>query len=337
MTVSVVCPPGVCSLSAESVKSLETARPPEDGAPPAVVSADRTVTVWERLSFALIHAATRGLLLLLGLRGLYAFGQWFGTMEWLINYKRRRRFTESFAEILGRPPTPSERRRTTLDHFQRTRCDRLFYLTLDCLPQALAADLFSIEGRELLDSGLARGKGAYIALSHHGPHHVAALLMCLLGYKVAGVRDRREGGLRRYMHERFQRHFPPYARLRMLYADTYPRDIYRCFEDGYVLGSAMDVTRVRLPHQRYEEVICFGESRPFLSGPMRIALRCRAPVIQGFLVSDPGFRYRLILTGMLADPDAVVEEDTAVASAMQTYAATVESYVRRTPALITRT
>ncbi|MCO6437679.1 MAG: hypothetical protein J5J06_11370 [Phycisphaerae bacterium] len=304
---------------------------------PADSGSERSVTAWERFSFGLIHLFTRGLLLLLGLRGLYAFGRWFGFLEWVINYKRRRRFAQSYAEVLGRHPTSTERRSTTLEHFQRTRCDKLFYMILDCLSPARAAGLFGIENRHLLDEAMARERGAYVALSHHGPHHVTAMLMCLLGYKVAGVRDRREGGLRRYMHERFAQRFPQYAQLRMMYADTYPRDIYRCYQEGYVLGSAMDVTRVRLPHQRYEEVECFGEVRPFLSGPMRIALRNGTPVIQGFMISEPGFHYRLVLTESLIDPDRVEDEDAAVAEAMKTYAANVEAYVRATPALITRT
>lgn len=295
-----------------------------------------TVTWWENASFAATHAVLSALLFCLSLRGLYRLGRFFGTLEWLINYKRRRRFAEVFERVLGRKPTGIERRRATREYFRRSRCDKLFYLIFDCIPRDKAMSLFSIHNKTLLDRAVRRGRGVYMAMSHHGPHHIAGMLMALHGYKAAAVRDGREGGMRRWVQNRFDRKYPEFRRMRVLFADGYPRDIYRCFREGYVLGSAMDVNRLRRRNQRAEEVTIFGEKRPFLSGPMRVALRCRTPVLQAFIVPEKYFRYRLDVVKILIDPEVVGDEDAAVATAMAEYAANVEKYLRATPALITR-
>jgi len=67
-----------------------------------------------------------------------------------------------------------------------------------------------------------------------------------------------------------------------------------------------------------------------------VAIRCGAPVIQTFIVPEPGFRYRLDIVATLVDPADGLDEDAAVASAMQTYAANLEKYIREQPALLTR-
>lgn len=294
------------------------------------------LTVWEYVSFTIAHAMTGWLLACLSLSGFYRFGRMFGTLEWLINHKRRGRFSATLQRVLGRVPTAGERRRATREFFVRTRCDKLFYLILDRIPRDKLMALLSIGNQALLDEALARGRGVYLAFSHHGAHHVIAMLMALKGYKTAGVRDRREGAIRRYVQQRFDRVYPEFQRMHVLFADGYPRDIYRCFKDGCLLGSAMDVSRVRDPNQRTEEVAIFGEKRPFLSGPLRIALRCRAPVLQAFIVPEDGFRYRLEIVEILVDPEKVRDEAAAVARAMHTYADNVERHLRASPSLLSR-
>ncbi len=294
------------------------------------------ISLWKRISFECTHAAVSILLWCLSLKGLYRFGQLFGTEEWLINYKRRRRFHAVLTQVLEDKPTGAQRRRATREFCWRSRCDRLFYLIFDRIPRSKAEALFSISNEALLDQAVQRGRGVYLALSHHGPHHVAAMLMALRGHKVAGVRDRNEGAIRRYVQARFDRLYPEFGRMRVLFSDSYPRDIFRCFREGFVLGSAMDVSRPRRSNQKAEEVTIFGQKRHFLSGPLRVAVRCGTPVLQAFITPEDAFHYRLDIVESLIDPETVDDEDAAVARAMQTYAANVERNLRATPALMTR-
>ncbi len=302
------------------------------------------LSLWEYVSFTTIHAVAAGLLACLSLSGFYKFGRLFGTLEWLINYKRRRRFGAALERVLGRKPGAKERRRATREFFMRNRCDKLFYMIFDRIPREKAMTLMSIGNQALLDEAVARGRGVYLAMSHHGGLHVIAMLMALKGYKTAGVRDRREGAIRRYVQDRFDRLHPEFQRMRVLFADSYPREIYRCLREGYLLGSAMDVSRVRHSKQKTEEVTMFGEKQPFLSGPLRIAIRCRAPVLQAFVVPEPAFRYRMEIVAALVDPDllgrdsnlAPADEEAAILRALRTYAANVEEYIRASPSLLSR-
>lgn len=294
------------------------------------------LTLWQRLSLTVLHALAAWGVKGLALNGFYRFGCFFGTLEWLINRKRRRRFARLLDRILDNRPDSRTRRRETQKYFMRVRCDKLFYLAFDTIPRDKCLSLLSIGRRELLDNAVARGHGVYIAFSHHGAHHVIAMLMALSGYRVALVRDRSEGALRRFVQERFDRCYPEFARMRVLFSGSYPRDIYRCLRDGYLLGSAMDVSRARDQRQKTETISIFGEQRTFLSGPLRIAIRCGAPVLQAFIVPQENFRYKLEIVEMLIDPETVSDVEEAVATAMKTYAINVERYMRMSPSLASR-
>ena len=127
----------------------------------------------------MIRALLWGAMTLFSLRGLYLLGQGFGTLEWLVNYKRRRKFHASLKSLLGDTLTPRQRRRQGRRFFMRTRCDKIFYLIFDRIPRDQALSRFHINGRELLDREVDRGNGCFVAMSHHGAHHVAAMLMTL--------------------------------------------------------------------------------------------------------------------------------------------------------------
>ncbi len=294
------------------------------------------LSTWEHLSFSVVHRAAAILLALLGLNGLYRLGRTFGTFEWMINFKRRRRFGRALRAVID-PLSSRDRRRHTREHFMQTRCDKLYYLIFDCIPRDKAIAGFTIRNQGLLDDALSAGRGVYVALSHHGPLHVAGMLMALRGYMVAGVRDRREGAMRRYVQGLYDRKYPEFGRAKVLYADSYPREIYRCLQEGYVLGSAMDVSRVRDPQQSIHEVCIFGRPQVFLTGPLRIAMRCKTPVVQAFVLPKPNFRYELDVVELLFNPANTSDEEDQIRRSIERYARNVEAYVKAYPALLTRT
>jgi predicted LPLAT superfamily acyltransferase len=69
---------------------------------------------------------------------------------------------------------------------------------------------------------------------------------------------------------------------------------------------------------------------------MRIAIRCKAPVLQAFILPHKRLGYKFDVVGMLIDPVRVDDEDAAVAEAMRVYAYNLERYVRAAPWLMTR-
>jgi lauroyl/myristoyl acyltransferase len=292
-----------------------------------------------RLKFMIVRGFLYGLARCFSLTGLYLFGRFFGTCEWLINYKRRRKFRERFEEIFGEHASridPQARSRACIEHFRRTRCDKLFYLIFDKLPREKILNRIKYHDRESIDELYARDKGMYVCLSHTGSHHVLILLAALMGYKVAGVRDRNEGALRRYVQEKYEETFPEIRAVRIFFADSYPRDLYRSFKEGYFLGTALDVGRERGPHLRRASVEMFGKQREFLTGTMQIALRCGAPIVQGFVISKKNFYFHLVPRGPLVDPDTQRDEPEMLQEAMQRYADNIADILIEYPDHISR-
>lgn len=274
------------------------------------------------------------------LKGLFLFGRFFGTCEYLVNFKRRARYRAELKHVF--PDGLSRWREQTIirSYFRRTRCDKMLYLVFDRLPKEKILRRIRFHGREHLDAALERGRGAYVLLSHTGSHHVAGLLMALLGYRCAGIRDRNEGVLRLFVQQKYAETFPEFAAVRVLYADTFPRDIYRCFRENRVVGSALDVSRVRGLQLKTCPVRIFGQTREFLTGTLQIALRCGATVVQGFVVSRPNFYFRLIVNPPLYVPPAGKEDPgenpDLVADIMQRYADGIEAHVREHPDHLSR-
>ncbi len=300
---------------------------------------DRRVGWYDRLKFALVRWFLSLWVAVFSLKGLYLFGGWFGTIEYLLNARRRARYERELQSVYPEGLSPWRKRKIIRSYFTRTRRDKLFYLIFDRLPREKIMRRIRFHGRQHLDEALQRGHGVYVMLSHHGSHHVAGLLMALLGYRCAGVRDRNEGTLRVYIQDKYARTFPEYAAIRLLYADSFPRDIYRCFQENRVLGSALDVSRVRGQTLKTCPVHIFGQQREFLTGTLQVALRCKATICQAFVVSRPNFYYRLIVNPPLlvpADETAGADHARRVPELMQAYADGIAAHVRNHPDHISR-
>ena len=291
---------------------------------------------WDRCAFQTVRTAIWILAKVLTLDGLYRFGRCFGTLEWCVNYKRRGAFGKRLREVYGPELTPALRRRETRAHFQTFRCDKIFYLILDMLSREEVLERFHLEGREALDAAIARGRGVYFLTSHLGSFHLAGLCLSLLGYRVSGIRAPNEGALRRFMQQKYLQRHPEFRTLRVLFSDTYPREIYRCFQENYILGSSLDVRKPREAHQKTVGVTMFGQERNFLTGTLQIALRCGSTVLQTFIISEPGFHYRFHVLGPLTDPEGSQESPELLARVMQTYASNIETFARRYPSHITQ-
>ena len=80
----------------------------------------------------------------------------------------------------------------------------------------------------------------------------------------------------------------------------------------------------------------FGQEREFLTGTMQIALRCGAPIMQGFVVSRKNFYFRLILKGPLIEPASAQDTPETLQRVMQAYADNIAEHVRSYPCHIAK-
>lgn len=287
---------------------------------------------WVQAKFEVVCALLGLWLRCFGLNALYALGWVFGFFEWLINFRLRGRFCRRVREVIG-PQVGSVRALGMSRRFvQRLRCDKLFYLVFDGLGEETIARQVRLVGNEPLDAALSRGKGVHVLASHHGPQHVAGLLLAQLGYRVLAVRDRNQGASRRFIQERFARTLPESRGFQFVFADDFPRMIYRAFREPTMVCAALDVSRVRGERQRSMRVRLFDKEYEFLCGTVHMAMRSGVPIFQIFVSSLPFFRYRIEFAGPLWQPTAPHSDDgSAVAEVMQRYARGIEDFVRRYP------
>ncbi len=292
-----------------------------------------------RAKFTLNRCFLWGWIRLFSLKGLYLLGQFFGTCEYFIDFKRRARYRQALEQIFPEGLGNTRIKKITHSYFRRARCDKLFYLVFDLLPREKILHRIRFHGREHIDQALQRGNGMYLMASHCGSQHVIGLLTALLGYKVGGIRDRNEGAARLYIQKKLAETFPEIAdNFQMYFADSFPRTIYRYFQNNQLMGSALDVSRVRGEGLKTCPVRIFGEQREFLIGTLQIALRCQATIAQIFLVSRPNFYFRLIVQPPLHIPNGENSSDPAalVPDLMQRYADGIEAHVREHPDHLSR-
>lgn len=293
--------------------------------------ADEALPLWSRLKFDFVRLFLWGWARCFSLSGLYQLGQFFGTCEFLLDYNRRRRVRRRL-ELFFSEGLPRRRRLAiTWRYFMRIRCDKMLYTILDKVPREKLLKRIKWFGREHLDEALSHERGAYIMLSHFGSHHVAGFVMALLGYSLAGVRDPREARLRRYVQQKYAETFPEVAAMKMFYADTFPRVIYRYFQSNNVVCTALDVDRFRGEHLKTCPVTIFGQRKEFLTGTLQIALRSRAAIMQGFMISRKNYYYRWELSAPLIDSETEADTPETVAQLMQHYADEIEAHARTYP------
>ncbi|MEE9293533.1 MAG: hypothetical protein V3W34_01010 [Phycisphaerae bacterium] len=293
-----------------------------------------SISNWERVSFEVTRFVVGILARILSLTGLYHFGRAFATLEWLIQYKRRRRFAARMQELFGTEMSPVAVRRACWRHFVRVRNDKLYYLIFDLLPPEKVLRRFTITNKHLLDDALARGKGAHLAMSHLGSHHVGFFCLRASGYTVAIVRDPKEGAMRRYMRCKHETTWGD--QMRYFRNDVFPRTMYRWYENNGLLMTALDVAGRGVEHVKTVEATLFGKRRPILPGPIQLASRCGAPTLQGFVVTRKNFHYEFELHGPLVDPAEDQSTDERLAAAVQAYADGIERFARAYPCHVSR-
>ncbi len=265
------------------------------------------------------------------LSGLYRLGQFFGTLEYFTDYNRRRRVHLKLESFFKDEFSTSWRRQITWQYFMRMRCDKMFYTIMDRIPQNKLMNRIKLLGKQNIDAALEEGNGVYVALCHFGSHHVAGLMMALLGYHLAGVRDPKESAVRRYIQDKYSQTFPEVASMKVFPANSFPRGIYRHLQENKIVASLLDADRKRGEHTKTHPAKIFGESRDFLIGPLQIAIRCGSTALQGFVVSRRNFYYQLIVTPPLFEKVKAGAEPETITGVIQRYAEGVERFAREHP------
>jgi lauroyl/myristoyl acyltransferase len=289
-----------------------------------------------RIKYMFIRGWLLMIVKLAGLNGLYAFGQFFGFIEFILQYKKRKRIRIRLSEIFGKPISASRARAVARQQMIRIRCDKMIYTIMDRIDRKDLMDRFEMDGREYLDQAVQRGKGTFFMFSHQGSHHLGGILLTLSGYPIIGLRDPNESSLRMYIQEQYEKRFPEFADLHITSSESFARSYFRAFKKNLIVAAAMDIWRDR-GNVRTVKVNFFGQEREFASGMTHIALRSKAVILVGFLLSLPNYHYRMIFHPWLTEPDSAMETPETVQKVMEDYAHLIEEHVRKYPEHISKT
>jgi KDO2-lipid IV(A) lauroyltransferase len=273
---------------------------------------------------------------LTGLNGLYKFGVFFGTIEYLLQYKKRGRMYKRLAEIYGKPLPVSEARSIARKQMCRIRCDKMIYTIMDRINRQELMERFTIDGREHMDRAIQRGKGTFFMFSHQGSHHLGGILLTLSGYPLIGLRDPNESPLRIYIQEQYEKRFPVFKDLQITPSDSFAKSFFRAFRENKIVAAAMDIWRNR-GNVRTVKVKIFGQEREIMSGMTHIALKSQAAILVGFVLSLPDYNFKIIFHPWLSDPDKDVENEATVQRVMQEYSCIIENHVKKYPDHISKT
>ncbi len=235
--------------------------------------------------------------------------------------RARRHGAEYLRRALGRQPRLRERYRH-LFTFAATVLDRL-YLTrgrYDLLD-------ISIEGEELMQAALRRGRGAFLLGAHLGSFE----MMSAVGRRQPGLRVALAMYTRSISQVAARVGFGPAESTEVIpLGDLHSMlRIRDCLEEGRFVGMLADRSFGDTPGVRWPFL---GEPALFPTGPMRAAAALRRPVMFMAGLYRGGNRYRVVFRPLadFSQPDPRGREQ-AVRAGIERYVALLEQYCRSDP------
>ena len=155
------------------------------------------------------------------------------------------------------------------------------------LNQALASQMFEIEGRRHLDEALEKQKGVIVASAHFGNFDLAACAMATLGVELCAVtRQQSQKGVNRFWMEVRQR-----CGVTLIPAKSSAWKISRALRSGSVVILVIDQ---HMPPGRGIPVDFFGKPASTINAPAVISQATGAPIVPALVSRLPHGRHKLV-------------------------------------------
>ncbi len=183
--------------------------------------------------------------------------------------------------------------------------------------------LIAYEGLEHFERASSRGRGVLVLTGHLGAWELSSFFHAMMGFPMGMVIRRLDNPL----VDRYVNAIRCMHGNRVLHKDDFARGLISEMKAGRTVGILMD-TNMTPPQGTF--VPFFGVSACTGSGLARIARKTGAAVLPGFLLEEPGGRYRLHFGEELAiDSTEDGERDASTNTAR--FTAVLEDYIRRFP------
>jgi phosphatidylinositol dimannoside acyltransferase len=207
-------------------------------------------------------------------------------------------------------------------------------LLLDGVPDNRARDMFTVTGRENLDTAVALGRGCIVLASHFGAHLLPAHWLFRENFPVRFYMERPRH-ISRYMARHFETRGPLGQDKLFISRQGVPADsassilrAARAIKAGMLLYVAGDV---RWTGQLTESARFLGRTMRFSTTWVALAAMTEAPVVIVFCRMEPDGRYHIEFREAFQIPKDVAARGE-VGRWVQHFMDTLEEQVRRFPA-----
>lgn len=189
--------------------------------------------------------------------------------------------------------------------------------------RATVEQLIRYDGLEHFEQASAKGNGVLVLTGHLGAWELSSFFHSLMGHPMGMVIRRLDNPLvDAYVNAIRCQHGN-----RVLHKDDFARGLISEMKAGRTVGILMD-TNMTPPQGTF--VPFFGVAACTGSGLARIARKTGAAVLPGFLLEEPGGRYRLHFGKELEVENTDDGERDAVANTAR-FTAVLEEYIRQYP------
>jgi KDO2-lipid IV(A) lauroyltransferase len=287
--------------------------------PPATVTPDAKFA--HRAEYAALRGAVAAVERL-GFHRAGRFGERVGRLGYAPLKIRRgvveRQLTAAFPEL---PPEEIHRiARAAYGHLGRTSIETAI-LPSYSPPQII--DLFErVDGWDLVEERLARGKGLIIVTGHLGNWELGGAYLAARGLAVDAVARHMANPLfDKYLFRTRQR-----IGMSVVFDEEAVRRVPRSLRAGRTVAFLVDQGALGLASAW---VPFFGRFAKTPRGPAVFSLRLGAPIVLGVALRQPSGRYRLAFEAVDVTPTG--DRETDVDAIVADYTAALERWVRRAP------
>ena len=187
-------------------------------------------------------------------------------------------------------------------------------------------EMVSIEGKEILDEALAKGRGAILLSAHFGNFILMYLRLALAGYRVNCI-------MRRVRDEQFEEYISNFRDENGIQT-IYSLPHRQCVVNSLKRLRANEVLFILLDQNYGDEgrvfVDFFGQQAATATGPVVFSERSGAPILPTFILRDGSDRYKIKIeepVKLQADQSGQPELIRNVALLTKI----IEGYIRRYP------
>jgi len=258
-------------------------------------------------------------------------GRGGGRVLHLLSREKQRAMLEEFRRILpGR--SRSELLAAVRESFVNFCCSEMEILLYPSMDRRYIDRVFAIEGKEHLDSALARGRGVLLFQAHFGAFQMTMPAIGYSGYTMnqisASAAVWKEGnasaaGNRTIdIKARYEYTLP----VRHISVTSSLRPVFRALERNEIVGITVDGGGGK----KIVPLRFLGRNSFFQTGAADLAISTGAAIVPAFITTEPGLRHRLVLHAPIAVDEGRGKEENRLA-VLREFASLLESHVLRHP------